>query len=1051
MTTNINLPKGPGSWPDQEKSQRSETYKDLLDLKGGTYKAGRDNLAANILKEVSDPARKYEYWDVISMTEKSTMPVSTVIQNAFKQGGESKPKELMQYSLDYLVNGEENKGGNFNKGKEVNIDRVVRGDLVFIKLDPATNRWILEVFDQSLKDIKDGEKSEQYLKMKGFLFPPSRFQTSSTGPEVIPNKNETSPVSDENLSLTIQEILPAFGQYLSVNPRTHWYDYSEAFYQLPEDRQTEIQSKIEVELNNYIQNSISGGLQASINRETNPEKKSLLEAVQQLQTSTEAASLESAREKLRYAGKEGSDMLKDMNHDLERARQSQLLAMFDAIVNSEHEAVADDWAIMNKTWMGLGEDRDYLKDSKEKMNLVRKISPLIQEVFAKNEKLATLDEVVDKLKKEPASRPSTVSEGEIDSFKKFWEEFKGKEGKEVLSADISKDDFMEDMSVKMQAEWLNLAIKMRDEGQTEQAEQILRSILTGHKPGAGNLPIKDFIEKELSQPEKDEILAELNRSVRDDYILKNLEEQGILSDTGLESAGAFNSVTGKYLDPTSGKEVSRTQAVNAMVALVKKQTVEIAAEKQYFFKATEDGHLDGIQWTDFEKKAFDIYADMEGAGYDLSDSTNQMFKEEILMSVAILGLSATGVGLLGVGARVASLGRGARALSVAARVGEMATSANRITRWSGRALQTGGRVGMAALPLAADGFVFHNVHAALSTPIVGANAWDEYGTGVAHSMGMYMIFGAGNHYWNRGMRALETRYAGNAVGNFAGRAQVGSIREAFGTGGLRGVGYTVLAKQPAMFTESLALTGMTHAMDGGIEDGNFYENLGKNWVTLNLLWGMQRGRTREDGAPKIEEPATRPEPTPEPAREPVAEGTKPTEQPAVEPNTTPSEPAREPAAEVTKPTEPITEPVARAERVRSKLDRIPSSRTELENVMREGRSAELIELMQRDMGSILGRGFDQGGKAKMADLIQLPNAKAQLIKELSAFLKLPAEARGFNERDHLDASELLTEFRVNQRDIADPDASRIINVMRDALDVLQGGPHDVPATVTGDR
>jgi|GEM_PF-5540966 hypothetical protein len=663
--------------------------------------------------------------------------------------------------------------------------------------------------------------------------------------EIIEDDDDDDELLEEvepvNIELVIGEILPEYGQYIYLNPRTHWFDYSDAYFKLPVGRQREIKTEIEIVLNEKMQESIQKGLDAQIEAEPDPKKKSVLEAVKLLQNGEE--NLVEAREKLIASGEEGKEIFDNMNHDLERVRQGQLLAMFEATEGSKHEATTDDWAI--KKWFSKDDEK-----SQERMDLIHKVSPVVQEVFMNyTQDVATIEEAVLYMTQNPSIKPGSISDQELEQFNDYWNEFLNNEGKITASVDINDAAFMEKMANANQKQWLEIAKQMREEGQYEQAENILRSIILGHVESDGKTG-KELMEEKLDEETKNEIEADIRRSIREDLILENLENQGLLTDDGLEGAGLYDSASGEYYDPM-GNIISRSRAVNILVEHTKDTTIANLVEKDLLFEAAGEDVFEKLNLNDTEKEAFDVYKDMEGVGaWNFADSTRKMIIQEIGLSVAILALSATGVGLIGVGARVGSLlARAGRIGNLAGKVGRLSASTNRYARFAGKGLQTTGRLGVKALPMAVDGAVFHNIHSAISTPVVGTDAWNEYWTGMGHSIGMYMIFGAGNQLWNKGMKGLETKFAGSAVGKTAGRAQVESVMKAYQKGGFKEMGRVLVAKQPAMALEALAMTGAIHTFDGGLEDGNFLENFAKNWVTFNLLWM----------SPKIAKPKPKPD------------------------------------------------------------------------------------------------------------------------------------------------------------------------------------------------
>jgi len=142
--------------------KRQEVYSKLLDLKGETYKAGREKIARDILTKITATSNKYELSKPVK--ELGKHPVSQAILDAFKQAGAENPNGLMFYSLDYLVSGDENKA--LNGGQIPNVDLLAPEDHVSIQKD-NNGRWRIAVAG------KEG------IRFQGFLFPPLAAATEA--------------------------------------------------------------------------------------------------------------------------------------------------------------------------------------------------------------------------------------------------------------------------------------------------------------------------------------------------------------------------------------------------------------------------------------------------------------------------------------------------------------------------------------------------------------------------------------------------------------------------------------------------------------------------------------------------------------------------------------------------------------------------------------------------------------------------------------------------------------------------------------------------------
>ncbi len=1213
MTTNINLPKGPGSWPDQEKSQRSETYKDLLDLKGGTYKAGRDNLASTVLEKVSDPKRNYGYWDVISMTEKSTMPVSTIIQNAFKQGGESKPKELMQYSLDYLVNGEENKGGNFNKGKEVNIDRVVKGDLVYIKLDPATNRWILEVFDQSLKDIKDGEKSEQYLKMKGFLFPPSRLQTSSTGPEADPaNTSQSTPSANSDLKFKENDVkdeyaikvdgkpgalLPQSNEYLEVaDPKL----FAEGLLAQYDSMGVEPFMK---GLDGLTPSAREQVLTVSFNLlgQQSPEKAYKL--MQEITTNEQSANkwlLSDEMDRLASlasnAGREdegrfwnlqkifalgGADHgdidiirniykiigmidktklapeLKTMLEENEKSldlvmKRALALDMINSSLNQAGSTFKDPEGLAELKAMGRSalsdelengwNDNDadvflsnahvtealrllvayqYPKDLMAGVKIDNPISYYFEQIRNGSIQTIEIPKGVTETVQDPVGNGFSYPDGGILDLSQlfvnrsaelriFDEYQKGNEnlGESTIwggyignAGAFMGNETPDGARGQIQRGLINgsdqlfarsMFEKNGELGTVEQLylEKIKESMKLGRYDEARDLCVQVLADplKGKKALTKTEIDAKTNELWTD---WKTPIEAQVTLD--LDAKGITDADAKRIPNENGGFYRDRADFINATARKVVegKATLELQSEpaEALYNDPSAQSSLNGLQ-----KAALEQMAELNGYGtfdlkeenYDFGVSVAKTVTEITVTTVALSATGGLAAGALGasefgtVGATMAMRGMEAgRVLSAGERAFLLGRGLNAgrtipgLTRLAeGLSTGTGYSAAIGRNVLSSTGFVesmramhgdslnIANTEGLMEVAATGATLGVLNGT---------QSFLRGGMSGTRAIGGLSQRLGGLNTSlrsyGYLGAAGANALEAVPEFGMMLG-----LSKVQKELSVATGLISRTQAE--AMEHPDYSE-----WAHLaGVVLGLRTWRMATAARAPEEVVRTEPEPTPEPAREPVADTPAPTE-PVVEPKTPTSEPVAEPVpqppAGTPKPKnnkeapskedrkvieskkdlkdtrkikEPSAEPAkepAIAEVAKPHIN-IPTSQTELRTIMVNGRSGDLIEIMKRDMGSILGRGFESGGKERMADSAQFGEGRKKLEIEVAGFLKEAPAARSF-EPDYLDASRLLTELQVKTSSYKDPNVSRIIEVLRNALTILQGASNNTGA------
>ncbi len=1186
MPTNINLPK---SWPNQEAGKRSETYKDLLDLKGGTYKAGRDNLATNILKEVSDPARKYEYWDVISMTEKSTMPVSTVIQNAFKQGGEPKPKELMQYSLDYLVNGDENKNGNFNKDKKFNIDRVEKGDLVFIKLDPATNRWMIIVWDKSLKDKPaDDHDDNKYIKMKGYLFPPSRLEASPVEPGLEPTDSSTPADSglkfkgnDAKDEYTIKvdsksgALVPSTNEYLEVaDPKL----FAEGLLAQYDSMGVEPFMK---GLDGLTSSAREQVLTASFKLlgQQSPEKAyKLMQEITTNELSTNKQVLTDEMDRLASlasnAGKEdegrfwnlqkifalgGADHgdvdiirniykiigmidksklapeLKTMLEENERSldlvmKRALALDMITSSLNQADSTFKDPEGLAELKAMNRSElsnelengwnDNDadvflsnahatealrllvayqYPKDLMAGTKIDNPISYYFEQL--KNGSIQTIEipkgvaeTVADPLGNAQSypnggtfdlSKLFVNREAELRIFDEYqkgaetmgegsiWSGFSGQGafmGNETVGP--AKSDLVNIRGLIHGSDQLFSRSMFEKNGELGTVEQLyLEKIKESMKLGRYD-EARDLCVQVLADPLKSKKTltdAEIDAKTKELWAdWKTPIEAQVTLD--MQARGITDADAQKVLD----EKKHPYRNLNALIQATAEQVVKGKAilelqsgpAEELYNDPSAQSSLNGLQ-----KAALEQMAELNGYGtfdlkeenYDFGVSVAKTVTEITASTIAISATGGLAAGALGasefgaVGATMAMRGMEAgRVLSVGERAFLLGRGLNAgrtipgLTRLAeGLSTGTGYTAAIGRNVLSSTGFV-ESMRAMHGDSLNIANAeglMEVAATGA--TLGVLngtQSFLRGGMSGTRAIGGMSQRLGGLNASlrsyGYLGAAGANAAEAIPEIGVMLG-----LSKVQKELSVATGLISRTQAE--AMEHPDYSEWAHLAGVVLGLrTWRMATAARAPEEAVRVEEPARETPPVAEGTGEPVAET------PAVE-----HEPAPEPDA---KPAEtPKPEPAAKAERVRPKLDRIPSSRTELSNVIREGRAQELIDLMG-ERNTILGQALreniksTEGVREKLRSLIQTPEARQQLILELSAYLKLPSEARGFNERDFLDASELIAEFTVGHREFTaveggDPAARRIVDIMRDALTVLQGGPHDVPATVTGDR
>lgn len=663
--------------------------------------------------------------------------------------------------------------------------------------------------------------------------------------DVVP---EPDPEEVKEIELTIKNLLPKeVSQYIRVNQQTKWLDYSDAFYELPFDEKEKIQEVIKLKLSKYIQDKIANGLQKNIDALPigDPERLNL-EAIQIMSGvgGNSLVNMKKARAKLIAAGAEGKEILDNMNHDLERTRQGQLLEMFRKIEASKNEAIADDWSIVK-----YFSEKDEI--SEDRINLIHAVLPAIYQVFDNNRQVKTIDEAISVLKADKLGSKTGICpvniKGKLNDFETYWEEFKSKEGSDILSKNINDADFIKEMTESVQKNWLEIAKKMREEGQYEQAEEILRSIIMDHDDSSGKT-MQQIIESKLTIEEKEKIKKKTAKKIKDqlkpEIIRGNLEEQGYLSDEGLEGFGYYNSATKKYYKKTGGAFVSagnKEEAIKSFMEQTKQVTIDSFAKKDFLFQAADNDLLMSLSLKGTEGEALEIYKDMMGAGtsggwdfWNFSDSNNDWLREELLTSVALLAVSGGVTGMIGAGAKLA----------------KWAGTGYKLSRGA-RAVRNVGLLERMALSSVADGFVFHNVHSLASMPIVGKQSWNNYMTGVGHSMAFYGVFGAGN--------ALFAKFAGKLAGGSGLTAKTGRflqsaenpMRYNLGFKNASGVrnwdpgaaGKSLLAKQAPMSMEALGMTAFTGMQ--GFEQGGFGENFMKNWVTSNMLWMMPKAKLPE--------------------------------------------------------------------------------------------------------------------------------------------------------------------------------------------------------------
>lgn len=455
---------------------------------------------------------------------------------------------------------------------------------------------------------------------------------------------------------------------------------------------------------------------------------------------TGSGNITQARTQLALAGAAGQEVLGTMNHDFNRINQGQILAMFEATESSTHESIMDNWAITNYF---SGED----EASQARINLIHTVSPVILEIFqARQTDFATILEVIDDAIANPSTLPSNISATKLQTFKTYWEQYLAGDGRPMATLDTNDADFLDQMQATSQSQWLEIARQMNDEGQYDQAQQILEQIVLGAEFPDGD-SVEDQLSRLLTTSQITDITSnverELDREMPRDQVIQMYEEQGFFTDEGLEGFGLVLQPSGQFLDPVAGITITRPQAINRIVDQSITVTREKLTTQQMLWEVADDDQLlnmaaSGTLNLDMiQTEALNLYKDISGAGAEwgnLSSKRADFWRQELLLNVGLIAISATGVGLLATGGRAVALG--SRALSAT----RLATSTGRIAR----AARASSGVARFSTTAVVDGAVFHNLNAAVSTPIVGTAAFDNYAEGMAHSIGMYAAFGAGN-------------------------------------------------------------------------------------------------------------------------------------------------------------------------------------------------------------------------------------------------------------------------------------------------------------------
>lgn len=632
---------------------------------------------------------------------------------------------------------------------------------------------------------------------------------------------------------SIDQIFPEFAEYVDLDPTLPgWFQYTEAFNQVPLGRQREIQTEIEAVLRQRIADAFASGIDAKIaaaQAAGDTEQENYLEAMKALSPLTGGGSgnITVARQQLALAGTPGQEVLDTMNHDFSRINQGQLMALFEATESSAHEAIVDNWAITN-----YFSENDEV--SQERINLIHKVGPVVLEIFqTRQADFSSILEVIDDAIANPGALPSNITLADLQTFKSFWETYVAGSGRQMAQLDTNDADFLEQMQATSQTEWLNLAKQMNEEGQYDQAQQILEQIVLGAQLPSGN-SVEDQLSTLLTSPQIAEITADVEREIERemprDQVIQMYEEQGFFTNEGLEGFGLIAQAGDTFLDPISATTITKPQAINLIVDQAINVTREKLTTEKMLWEVSNDDRLlnmvaSGTLTLDaVQTEALNLYKDISGAGAEwgnLSSKRADFWREELLLNVGLIAISATGVGLLAAGGRVVALG--SRVFSGT----RLATSTTRIARLTRGVTQF-------ATTAVVDGAVFHNINAAVSTPIVGAAAFDNYAEGLGHSVGMYATFGAGNVLWGAGVSRVA---GGTAFERLSTQTFRDGVRNGWGDAGL-----TILASQPRLAAEALAFTQI--ATDAEFGSPEYFEEFGKQLVTMNLLWAMPRVQPR---------------------------------------------------------------------------------------------------------------------------------------------------------------------------------------------------------------
>lgn len=699
-----------------------------------------------------------------------------------------------------------------------------------------------EYLQGDLKDIVEPEPDPETITGCDLASGKMAIKNAETGevirlletscPEGEPEP-ETPCEEPEAFDFSIDQILPEFAEYVELDPTLPgWFQYTEAFNQVPLGRQREIQTEIEAVLRQKMADAFNGGIDAKIaaaQAAGDTQQENYFEAMKALSPLTGAGSgnITLARQQLALAGTPGQEVLDTMNHDFNRINQGQILAMFEATESSVHEAHMDNWAITN--YFSSADD-----GSQDRINLIHKVSPVMLEIFqARQADFSTILEVINDALANPATLPSNISAADLQTFKTYWENHLAGAGRPMAQLDSNDPDFLDQMQATSQAEWLKIAEQMNEEGQYDQAQQILEKIVLGAKFPSGD-SVEDQLNTLLTTAQITEVTADVNRELARemprDQVVKMYEEQGFFTDEGLEGFGLVPQAGGLFLDPIAGSTVTRPQAINLIVDQAITVTREkLTTEKMLWEVSNNDQLLNAaangtLSLDTVQTAALDLYKDISGAGAEwgnISSKRADYWRKELLLNVGLIAVSATGVGLLALGGRAVALG--ARAVGATARGAKLLNSTTRTARY------TRGAANLATTAVV-DGAVFHNINAAISTPIVGAAAFDNYGEGLAHSVGMYAAFGVGNAAWAGGVSKVA---GGTAFERLSTQTFRDGIRNGWGEAGL-----TFLANQPKLAAEALAFTQI--ATDAEFGSAEYFEEFGKQLVTMNLLWGLPK-------------------------------------------------------------------------------------------------------------------------------------------------------------------------------------------------------------------